>query len=340
MSDDAGRVDAGACQPGGPAVIRWLSKQPIAEASLRRAVLHPDPDLLVDLDARAHAPTGERHEDLTRAFSEVVSSIRVGRTHKLTRPNRLEVPTRALCRLLGGNVDGTFEFLDVGGSDGITTLDAVRAIEAWLQQPVRGCLIDPFIRLRRYRSGAFVEYRTPDQSPVMVRIGPLALQLSSLDTSRDLVSRLLGGWYLRRAARRTMPLDATISLVNPIVAADPRVEVREWDVLRRDPSLRARFHAIRASNVLNRSYFSPGQIGTALANLHTYLREDGLLLVSRSRAHRGGELDHGTIWVKAGDRFTRVESFGDGSEIAELVDQFGRLGSFDPEAVGSYSAAP
>ena len=208
---------------------------------------------------------------------------------------------------------GALEFLDVGASDGITTLEAVRMFEQRLNAPVHACLIDPFIRLLRYRSGSIVEYRTPDQSPVMVRVGAIGLQLSSLDTSRDVLSRVLGQWYLSRAsAREAMQVDATISLVNPLVAADPSVSVLEWDVLRHNPALVARFHAVRASNVLNHSYFSASQIDTALSHLHEYLVEGGLLLISRSRVAGEGEIDHGSIWRKAADRLVHQHSFGDG----------------------------
>jgi hypothetical protein len=308
-------------------MLRSLYPGPVPDASWLRFVRHPDPDCLIGLTARfpqaQQQGAGDPH-GLSREFSQVVSSIRVGRTHKLTRPNRLEIPTRALCdRLSIPGKGAPLEFLDVGASDGITTLEAVRMFEERLQVSVRACLIDPFIRLLRYRSGSVVEYRTPDQSPVMVRIGPIGLQLSSLDTSRDLLSRGLGRWYLSQTAmRQAMQVDATISLVNPLVAADPSVSVLEWDVLRHNPALARRFHAVRASNVLNHGYFSPPQIETALSHLHTYLGDDGLLLVSRSRVSGDGEVDHGSIWRKERDRFVHLHSFGEGAEIAALVNRF------------------
>jgi len=304
-------------------MIRSLHPGPVPRDSWRRFVCHPDPDCLVGLAARFSAAGPGDSARLSHDFSEVVSSIRIGRTHKLTRPNRLAGPTGALCDRLQSPDRDTLQFLDVGASDGITTLEAVRLLEGRLERPVHACLIDPFVRLVRYRSGSTVEYRTPDQSPVMVRVGSIGLQLSSLDTARDPLSRTLGRWYLSRtAARQSMPLDATISLVNPLVAADPSVTVLEWDVLRHNPALVARFHAVRASNVLNHSYFSTDQIDRALSHLHGYLRDGGWLLVSRSRVSGSGEIDHGSIWRKEGGRFVRQHSFGEGAEIAALVDQF------------------
>ena len=121
-----------------------------------------------------------------------------------------------------------------------------------------------------------------------------------------------------------MQVDATISLVNPLVAADPSISVLEWSVLRHNPALDRRFHAVRASNVLNHGYFSPSQLETALSHLHGYLLEGGRLLISRSHVSGDREVDHGSIWRRQGKRFVHEHSFGSGSEIAELVNSLAR----------------
>jgi hypothetical protein len=125
----------------------------------------------------------------------------------------------------------------------------------------------------------------------------------------------------RTALRDAMQVDATISLVNPLVATDPSMTVLEWSVLRHNPSLAGRFHAVRASNVLIHSYFSPSQLETALSHLYSYLVEDGLLLISRSHFSGDSEIDHGSIWRKQDGRFVLQHSFGAGAEIADFVDR-------------------
>src|SRR5262245_38310924 len=135
-------------------MIRVLYPGPVSNDSRLPFLRHPDPDCLTALAEQFVKASPDEAARLSRAFSEVVSSIRVGRTHKLTRPNRLEIPTAALCDRVPAAPGKLFEFLDVGASDGITTLEAVRTFEARLARPIRACLIDPFIRLLRYVDGA------------------------------------------------------------------------------------------------------------------------------------------------------------------------------------------
>jgi hypothetical protein len=305
-------------------MIRCLYPAPISESSWLRFVFHPDPDYIAVLAAR-FAQVGAESTDRRQSgdFSQVVSSIRIGRTHKLTRPNRLRETTQALGEHLAGSGGDSVDFLDVGASDGITSLDTLQMLRAQLKLPVRMYLLDPFVRLLRYRAGSIVEYRTPNQSPVMVRIGPIGLQLSSLGTSRDPLSRWLGGWYSRLTTlRQGMRLDETISLINPLVATEPAISVLEWDVLCHNPGLTERFDVARASNVLNYSYFSPEQIDEAVSHLYSYLRPHGLLLISRSLSSGMTEVDNGSIWRKDGDRFVHLRSFGSGAEVGAQVERY------------------
>lgn len=47
-----------------------------------------------------------------------------------------------------------------------------------------------------------------------------------------------------------------------------------------------------------------------------------MLVISRSEGDAGEETEHGTAWIKAGQRFAVGGSFGRGSEITGLVDSF------------------
>jgi hypothetical protein len=300
-------------------LIRILTERPICTASWRRWVFHPDPDLLaVGIPDQSRKPSRASEFE---AFTRAVSSIRVGHIHKLTASERLAETARSLARHLKGRGRVEIQLLDVGGSDGTTTLDAVEDLSRALRLPVFATLIDRYVRLERRRDGWLREYCMSDGSPVMLRIGPLGLQLSSIESTRNPVSRWLGRAYLRHRERCGLPeLDATFPLIHPAVSGNERIRLIEWNVLDANPELRARFDAVRASNILNEDYFSHKEIECVLTHIHGYLVEDGLLLVSRNHLEEGVEIERGSVWRKTHDGFLRVDDFGSGSYVACIVD--------------------
>jgi hypothetical protein len=306
-------------------VIRLLTKRPLADASPWRWLLHPDPEALPDL-ARALATASSDTGELEAQFSSVVSSIRVGAIHKLTRPGRLRECDEVLAESLRARGLAELRFLDVGASDGTTTLDTVRALSERLALPVRATLIDRYLRLLRYGRGPLAEYRSPDGSPVMLRLGPLGLQLSSVESTRDPLSRWLGRGYLRRTElRQNLPLVATLDLVSPEVRK-AGVQVLEANVLERRAELVGAFDAIRASNVLNLDYFAAPELVLALRHLHAYSSANGILVLSRNHLDEGG-VERGSAWRRTETGFARLCDFGGGSYVGALVDDLRVSGS-------------
>jgi len=154
---------------------------------------------------------------------------------------------------------------------------------------------------------------------VMVRLGPVGLQLSSVGDTRDPLSRWLGRWYLSRTApRKRMPLTATLDLVSP-AARQAGIQVLEANLLERRAELVGAFDAIRASNVLNLGYFTPAELEVAFRHIHTYLAADGILTISRNHLDEGG-VERGSVWRRAATGFARLGDFGGGSYVAGLVD--------------------
>lgn len=302
-------------------MIRLLVNRRIPAGSWQSWIFQPDPNgLATALDAAALVGRDAGEVD---AFTRTVSSIRVGKIHKLTRPRRLSDTTRALARELAQLDREQIEFLDVGGSDGTTTRDAVLALSEALGKTVNATLLDRYVCLQRRRDGCLREYCTSDGSPVLLRFGPLGLQLSSVESTRDPLARWLGRAYLRRRRRRGLPsLERTFSLIHPAVAADRRVRIVEWNALERNPDLCGRFDAARASNFLNLNYFSRHEIERILSHLHAYLVSGGQLAVSRNHRDRGIESEHGSIWRRTDAGFERAADVGSGSYVAPIVDAF------------------
>ena len=311
-------------------MIRLLTRSAIADASPWRWLLHPDPERLADL-AHALSQSSLEAEALIAQFSSVVSGIRVGAIHKLTGPGRLRECDRVFAEALHTRGLDEVRFLDIGASDGITTLDTVRALAEQLARPVRATMIDRYLRLLRYGSGPLREYRSPDGSPVLLRLGRVGLQLSSIESTRDPVSRWLGRCYLRRTQLRgRLPLTATLDLVSPAVR-QAGIRVLEGNILERQTALAGAFDAVRASNVLNLDYFARSELEQALRHIHAYLSPDGILVLSRNHLEQGG-VERGSAWRRTDAGFARFCDFGGGSYVASVVDA---LRITEPRAEGT-----
>jgi hypothetical protein len=110
----------------------------------------------------------------------------------------------------------------------------------------------------------------------------------------------------------------------PIVLVSPRLLTRtdltvlDDDILRgQDPTLRRRFHALRAANILNHAYFDPATLARSVENLRERLRDGGLFVVCRTSSDGA---NHGTVFqLRQGRRFAALARLGRGSEIEELV---------------------
>jgi SAM-dependent methyltransferase len=302
-------------------VIQFVVSGPVPRLRGLRARCVSDPDRLLRIARRA-APLKARESD---EFSLILHDLRMGGAWKRTNPGRLRRTEEILCRHVPPQLRTGVVFLDLGASDGITTVEAVRAMrQAWGQE-VRALLADVNLDLLRYRLGPVVEYRAADGEPVMVRAGRLGLRLARSRRTVEPDDNRLARLYLRlRRFRGSMRLDAPISLVHPLAHREPGITIRELDCLVFDPRLEDQVVAIRASNVLNLGYFDAAQLRCAAEHLHRYLRQGGCLVVSRNQDRSGGETENGSVWLKDGPGFRWVADFGAGSEIKPVIDHLHR----------------
>lgn len=298
---------------------------------IRGGIPHPllnhlfvtDLDRLENITSAAGTAPLEQMEKLADDFTSIIVHLRVGAFHKRTGSGRLPHTQQALAKHLAGS--GPINVLDMGASDGITTVQLVTALETVTGRPCTAVSADLYQNLHVFEGSGLTEYRTSDGMPVMVRQGRRAVVLPESKDSRDLLRNWLARRYMRR--RDTLPemkKVRQVRLINPWVLRSTKVEPVEASILERQTPWLGKFDAIRASNVINPRFFDTEARRKIFGLCHEYLKPDGLLLVSRNHIEGGEETERGTLWQRTNEGFVRLEDFGHGSEIASDVDAWRR----------------
>jgi chemotaxis methyl-accepting protein methylase len=263
-------------------------------------------------------PTAE----LASRFSTLLRDLSIGGFSKHTGAGRLHLSEAVLARQLVERTPRSARILDLGASDGVTTYDLVQTLKKAGWQDFRVDLVDLHLRLARYRKSAWLEYRTPSGVPVFLRLGRLVWRLPRADHRWDFVSWILISRLLRSPSFQSSFRKAgTISLVNPSAEACPEIHVHERSCLEHYPEWDGQFDAVRACNLLNKSYFDDEALVRIISLLKKYLKPEGLLLVSRNPEEEERS-ENGTLFTKRGGELVVLERIGTGSEIEPLC---GRL---------------
>ncbi|MGO9949677.1 MAG: hypothetical protein ACLPWG_22890 [Steroidobacteraceae bacterium] len=301
-------------------MLQYILAGKMPTARLLRSRCLADPDALLEI-AQQVGQTGLAAQEAADRFSLILHDLRMGGAWKRTARGRLERTEEMLCAHIHPTLQRGLTFLDIGASDGITTVDGVRALRKAFGGGVKALLTDLNLWLLRYRRGPIAEYRATDGEPIMARLGPVGVRLARNRHDAAPDHNLLAQLYLRLSRfRSSMRLDGRISLIHPIARSEPGITIVELDCLVRSTCLEDRIGAIRASNVLNLGYFNHQQLRRATGHLHAYLREGGCLVVSRNQDQPAGEPENGSVWLKERHRFRWQQDFGTGSEIKSVVD--------------------
>lgn len=207
---------------------------------------------------------------------------------------------------------GDLRILDVGASDGSTSLDLIARLPGFRSYVIS----DRYLTVRAVRSGRHLVFFDPTPEAILV-VGPRMLAWPSL-------SRAVALLYRAAITDARAALDRrgrVVSMLNPAVrrtvAADGRVTAATHDVFQ--PWTGHPIDVIKIANVLRRLYFSDAEILRALTAVIDSLPDGGhLLVVDNPRipgiAYRAG------LYRRAGDRFTRVGTTEHPPEVADLVE--------------------
>ena len=257
--------------------------------------------------------------DVARVAS-LINQVRVGGTNKSSAQGRLREADVALVEQLDGQAARHLHFLDVGCSDGTASIETIQLIERRLKMRVSAYLQDRYIWIRRRRRWRIVEYISSERDLVMVKCGgaalapaPKAFLLAPL--TNGLVSAYLGLTRFRQRMQET----SRFPLLSPNVLLHPDLHICEGSVTALNGGFLGRMDVVRVSNLLHSDYFSEAEIRAAISNLVGYLRDGGLLLVSRNHQQGSGEMERGTVWRLSARGLDPVADFGGGSELKSLV---------------------
>lgn len=257
------------------------------------------------LDHSGRSP--ERSSDRV-LFSRAVALLGSGTTWKSTRPARHPLTDGLIDREC---VDGTPILLDVGVSDGITSIDLIgrlgRRFGAYYATDVS------FHAAAIERDGRLYVY-AGDRTCVLV-CSKRCLYYADIEGALA----PFGSMVRHALAGAPVPSESTLrrmSLINPgllgIMRSDGRVRTREYSVFDPWPLERARI--IKVANVLNRAYFSDDQIRLAIRNLRDALCDGGKLFLTDNR-----RLEKVSVLARRGETLELRSRHNGGSEITDLA---------------------
>ena len=322
-------------------MLKFICKRTMPKADVLRFFFHANPDRLIELTTRSADASAEDIAAYRREFTAILDDIYVDGVWKRTSWGRLPGTERAIVNFFKARVPadddaGPLRVLDVGASDGTTSVNLLSALRNAVDQPVEVTMADLNIELRRFQKGSIIEYRSARGAPVMAAFGRVGIRLPCSEHDWFVLSNWIARWYLRRNDLRAgLAEGERVPLVNPVATQDPDIKAIELNCLDFEPSLTGHFDAIRASNLISPRYgFEGARLERCLVNFHKYLKDGGCLLVSRN--DRTTEVERGSIWSRTATGFALAGGFGDGSEIEEAVTAFVAQPAADAEPAGCH----
>lgn len=109
-----------------------------------------------------------------------------------------------------------------------------------------------------------------------------------------------------------------VRLVSPRVLASDNIALLEKDIFAPHPPWSGAFDVVRVANLLNKAYFDDGQLQLGLANVASWLKDGGLLVIVRTGSDGA---NNATIFRREGPKLACVSRLGAGSEVEALVPQ-------------------
>lgn len=237
-------------------------------------------------------------------FTRAVSTFKFGEKLKSTKKDRFPLTIRALCEL---ERTAPPVVLDVGASDGITSLDVMQSLAF----------------TRYYATDLNTEARCRLSSGKGYFYDPTGKALLIVSDRFVVYSEIKGaippfGYLVRRMLKRTPVMDdaARISLINPSIRKKLGANVffQRHDI--RKPWTVEKVDLVLAANILNRCYFPDSEITLAIQNFRAALKDGGYVAIIDNR-----DVEKSSIFRILGGHCSIVSRINGGTEIESLAEQ-------------------
>jgi hypothetical protein len=250
-------------------------------------------------------PRGLLQADLeSQSFSQAVSTLKFGKSYKTTKKNRFPLTLKNLAEIISAE---PLIILDIGASDGTTSLDVMQAIS--------------FKKYYITDLNLYVYYRIAGRWTLFCNHkGQLMLAVcNQWIIYRDTKNAL---WPFRSVVERFFRTkkffqsrsDERIALINPGVKAvlSERVCLAEYNAFEAWPGENA--DLIIAANILNHSYFSEDEIVLIMQNIKEAVKRPGLIALIDNR-----KVEQSSIIKVTKTSAVIVSRVGNGSDVENLM---------------------
>ncbi|HEY2106316.1 MAG TPA: hypothetical protein VGH29_11060 [Candidatus Binataceae bacterium] len=241
-------------------------------------------------------------------FSRAISTLQFGVTFKTTRPGRQGHSNRHISELYSGLKPVV---LDVGASDGSTSLDLIGSLKSDFE---RYFVTDLNLSTRCGYDKAGVLYFLDHGGNCVLRASKRFLAYSEVNGARFPLPLIAKAMV---AGHRKVTDWREVLLVQPelvrLAARDPRITVTRYDLFA--PWTGQAPDLIKVANLLNGKYFSDAQMEEALRIQCSNLAPNGrLLLVSEDN-----DIEKFSVFRKSATGMVLEHTHGGGAKASHLV---------------------
>lgn len=262
--------------------------------------------------------------DRSIKFSSMLDGLWINGVDKRTGPKRLEVLDKWLISFLNDSNNPAISILDVGGSDGITTLELIKHLQEYSDTEINATILEKQLRLYYYKRGCINFFLTSEKKPFLLQLGIIGILLEErtgrMSNIFNPIARFLQSKLKHSHFEKHFRRQEDILFINPQVKESPNLSWIEQDLFLYNKNLECKYDIIRCSNILNIDYFNQIQIGMAFQILSKYLKPNGLLTVSRSLDENEGSSTMASIWRKSSGQLILVSDLNGGSEVKSMVE--------------------